>query len=256
MNHSPRLPSGAVLLWPLTAAICTLLFLGDLILVLSGRAADGDLQLGHTLYTGLQTHLPSPMFSFLRAAVLVNISFQQLRLSVGLLMAVMLALAIALIRHRRVSSATLLLVSMGGAVLGPAVLKSILIRPPPSRAGGHTFPSTHASGWLMLCAVLTYLVWHVTRRRGPTLAVGTVGTLLCATAGLYALRYHYPTEVLGGFLFAGAWLSWTVAWFLPRLQRETGGTLDTGDLAPPARAGGEQRYRRARARLHRPSIPK
>ncbi|MGH2783913.1 MAG: phosphatase PAP2 family protein [Actinomycetota bacterium] len=70
--------------------------------------------------------------------------------------------------------------------------------------GMDSFPSGHAVSSMAMIAAGVVLAWG-TRARGPVLAVGA---LVLATAGLSRVYFglHYPSDVLGGWALAVAWV--------------------------------------------------
>lgn len=67
-----------------------------------------------------------------------------------------------------------------------------------------SFPSGHAMGSAVLALVLVLLAWR-TRWRWPVLLVAGVFVLAVGASRVY-LGVHYPSDVLGGWLAALAWV--------------------------------------------------
>lgn len=117
------------------------------------------------------------------------------------------AVAVGLLRGaRRETAAAVLLVV--GAGLTTAVLKHLLATPRfesvlgYAQVGADAFPSGHATAAFAMAAAWVLVVppaW-----RWPTAAVGFV-LATGAAASVVVLRYHYPSDALGGFLVAAAW---------------------------------------------------
>jgi len=137
--------------------------------------------------------------------------------------------AIALLRGR-LRLALMLPVVLLAAPLTSEVLKPLLAAPRPDgwledKIGVASWPSGHATAalTLALCAVLV-----APRRLRPAAAV--LGALL-AVAVAYAiliLAWHFPSDVLGGFLLATMWVLLLVAALLAAERRRP--------EAPPAAA--------------------
>ncbi|MFI2610341.1 phosphatase PAP2 family protein [Kitasatospora sp. NPDC018619] len=83
---------------------------------------------------------------------------------------------------------------------------------PLSHAVGAPFPSGHAMASAITCAVLVGLLWYRVRRRGRTAAC-TVAAAAVLTVGWtrVALGVHWPSDVLAGWLAAGAVLGTVTA---------------------------------------------
>jgi membrane-associated phospholipid phosphatase len=129
-------------------------------------------------------------------------------------------LVLALFAARRRSSSILLLVGAGGAALlgiGAKVTAGVL-----SNEAGD-FPSSHATGAAGLVAALVLLLWDHPQRLPILLAgiavVGIDGVMLIASI------WHSPSEVVGGWFLALAWVSGI--WFGART------VLGAGALPPP-----------------------
>lgn len=82
--------------------------------------------------------------------------------------------------------------------------------PPPLEVSEHSFPSGHAANTAALAVALAMVAWQ-TRARGPVLVAG-VALVLVVGVGQLALGVHYPSDVLAGWLWAGAWAAavWSV----------------------------------------------
>jgi undecaprenyl-diphosphatase len=120
---------------------------------------------------------------------------------------VLLVLLLARLGRRR--DAVLCAVSVGGAVLGNALLKRLVGRPrpvllpPDVEVSAFSFPSGHAAG---SAAVLMAAVLAARGTRALVL-VAAVGALLvvAAAAAQLVLALHRPSDVVGGWLWAAAW---------------------------------------------------
>lgn len=79
-----------------------------------------------------------------------------------------------------------------------------------------SFPSGHAMGSIILYGGLAFLINHLlSLQKNPRRILIVVTSLLALSIGLSRLYLgvHYPTDVLGGFLMGGAWLSLSIAFY-------------------------------------------
>jgi membrane-associated phospholipid phosphatase len=125
-----------------------------------------------------------------------------------------------------------------GAEATTQVLKPLLADPRvcsclgDDRVAAASFPSGHATGVmaLALCAVLV-----APARRRPVVAAGAAAVVVAVAYSLMTLAWHYPSDVLGGFLVAGTWTLGGVA------------ALRAADARWPARTGREAAVRLGQA---------
>ena len=122
------------------------------------------------------------------------------------------AMAVAVHRGRR-RLALAIPVILIGAVVSAEILKPLLAVPHAFIAPGHqvpgsSWPSGHSTAamTMTLCALLV----AAPRWRPAVAAVGGVLTLAVGFATL-TLAWHMPSDVIGGFLLAGLWVSAAVA---------------------------------------------
>ena len=125
--------------------------------------------------------------------------------------AMSLAAVAALLWRRRVSDALLLTVAVSlGALTHP--LKALIGRPRPDFAivesAPHTmgFPSGHAAFAMLLGGTLIYLTWQNVPDRRLRWALSGALALLILAVGLSRvyLGVHWPSDVLGGYLFGAS----------------------------------------------------
>jgi membrane-associated phospholipid phosphatase len=123
-------------------------------------------------------------------------------------------LAVALLRHR-VRHAVAVAVLLVGTGATTQALKHILAQPRIEAWLGHdqigpaAWPSGHATAAmaLALCAVLV-----APAGLRPLVAVAGGAFAVGVGYALIVLAWHYPSDVVGGFLVAGLWTSVAVAW--------------------------------------------
>jgi len=142
---------------------------------------------------------------------------------------VAIAIVGALSVRRRWPSAAIFAVMMLGASLN-GLLKALFDRPrpalwtSPTPFSGLSFPSGHAMSSATLVAALIVLTWQ-TRLRMPVVIFGAIAVIAVGFSRLL-LGAHYPSDVLGGWAFAAAWVS-GVSLALKKWRRPPG--------PPPAR---------------------
>lgn len=122
-----------------------------------------------------------------------------------------------LVMRRRFREAILVVVGVGGVGALNTLLKVIIRRRRPHHLWLHapaksSFPSGHASGTLTFCGIAFYLIQ---RSRADRLIVIVAGALLPAVALLVGvsrvlLGRHHLTDVLGGYLLGGIWLTLSI----------------------------------------------
>jgi undecaprenyl-diphosphatase len=77
---------------------------------------------------------------------------------------------------------------------------------------GYSFPSGHSMEAVAFYAVLSFLLWrHLTTSfgRGLLIAFSTCIIFAIGVSRIY-LGVHYPSDVIGGYLASGFWLSVTI----------------------------------------------
>lgn len=123
---------------------------------------------------------------------------------------VAIAVTGALSVRRRWPEAAIFAVMMLGASLN-GLLKALFDRPrpdlwtSPTPFSGLSFPSGHAMSSATLVAALVVLAWR-TRWRLPVVIFGVIAVMAVGFSRL-VLGAHYPSDVLGGWAFAFAWVS-------------------------------------------------
>jgi membrane-associated phospholipid phosphatase len=118
-----------------------------------------------------------------------------------------LAAAVALLRGRSSDALAAVLV-VGGANLTAQLLKVLLAHPRVKAAIGgdpfepNTFPSGHTTAAVSIAIAYAFVVpasW-----RGATFALGAAFALAVGCA-VVVVGWHYPSDVLAGFLIAAGW---------------------------------------------------
>lgn len=140
---------------------------------------------------------------------------------VGLITIIILLLCI---KHRQYTSALIALVGVAGSALINLLLKLIFQRDRPQlwerlvTENSYSFPSGHAMASASLAVVLIVLLWP-TKWRPLAVLVGLAYMLYVGFTRLY-LGVHYPSDILAGWLVAGAWVGITVI-IITKLRRTT-----------------------------------
>jgi membrane-associated phospholipid phosphatase len=129
-----------------------------------------------------------------------------------------LAAVLLLVRRRRRDLAAVSIATLIGANATTYLLKPLLAGADPlggeaARGIDASFPSGHASAAMSLALVAVILA--PPRRRGPVALVAALYAG-CMGVGLVALSFHYPSDVVAGFLWAGAWFAAMTAIIRPR----------------------------------------
>lgn len=129
------------------------------------------------------------------------------------LLAALVAATIYLwVRHRH-ADATLVVLVMAGAALASGSVKAAVARARPTvphpieHVAGGSFPSGHAltsAAAMGLVIVLTWPRLRARRHPGAAIAVAVAAVLVALLIGFSRLMLgvHYPTDVVGGWLFA------------------------------------------------------
>lgn len=146
------------------------------------------------------------------------------------LLALACLLAVRFGRPRRAAAAAIL---VGAANLSAQLLKAALAHPRYQpvlgyfQVGTEAFPSGHATATMAMA--LAYLLVVPRSWRTPTALVGGIAAILVGGA-VVVLHRHFPSDVVGGWLLAGAWFFAVVA----ALRASRDASVEAGS-APGAR---------------------
>jgi len=151
-----------------------------------------------------------------------------------------LGAALVALRRRRTDLAAVALATVAGANATTQVLKPLLARTDPlggeaERSLGASFPSGHATAAMSLALVAVIVVPRAWR---PTVALIASGYAACVGVGLVLLVAHYPSDVVGGYLVAGAWAAAMAAIALAGRERGPSATQRPAHLPPPRALAG------------------
>ena len=130
-----------------------------------------------------------------------------------------LVMATLLIVRTYLKGGILLLTAMAGDALLVEVTKSFFHTPRPTNMLipklDYAFPSGHATGSIVFFGVLTFLIWQYwksTKVRVTTSVLYVTAIVLIGFDRLY-LNVHWFSDVIGGYLLGGFWLSLAIVLF-------------------------------------------
>lgn len=106
------------------------------------------------------------------------------------------------------------------------ILKEIFHRARPDlhrliEIGGYSFPSGHAMNAFSVYGILAFLLWrHIPDRlgRGMLIFFSIMMIFMIGVSRIY-LGVHYPSDIIGGYLAGGFWLTsaiWVFQWYKER----------------------------------------
>ena len=119
----------------------------------------------------------------------------------------------ALLRRQGIRLALKWAAAVGGNALLNVSLKFVFARARPVHdselvlAQGFSFPSGHASGWVVTYGMLAYLAWRLLPERWHCRPCCSRPWRRSPSARACVLRVHYPSDVLAGFASGSAWLA-------------------------------------------------
>jgi membrane-associated phospholipid phosphatase len=158
-----------------------------------------------------------------------------------------LALVAVAVARQRPRVALTVIVVLAASVLTSELLKPLLADTRPREwfgdfsVGGASWPSGHATSsmCLALCAVVV-----APRRQRPLAAA--VGTALAVgvSFSILVLGWHFPSDVLGGYLVAGTWAALGIAGLRALEQRQrqprsaARGAIPAGSMLAPVKLAG------------------
>jgi membrane-associated phospholipid phosphatase len=124
---------------------------------------------------------------------------------------VALAVLVVLLLQARWRDATLFLLAVAVVFAANPLLKDVVgrprpdIRPAPESVSLLSFPSGHAAGTAALVGALLMVV-HGSRLRTFVVVLGAAFLGIVAFSQL-VLTVHYPSDIVAGWLWAGAWIA-------------------------------------------------
>jgi Membrane-associated phospholipid phosphatase len=103
---------------------------------------------------------------------------------------------------------------IAGSGLLNMLLKAIFQRERPDiqrivQASGYSFPSGHSMAAFTLYGITIYFLWKHARSDWLRVTIVTVGIIMILMIGISRiyLGVHYPSDVVGGYAIAAAWLT-------------------------------------------------
>jgi undecaprenyl-diphosphatase len=156
------------------------------------------------------------------------------------------ALIVGLYALRYRIEAAFLLLSVAGAGILVWLVKVLVRRPRPAgpdvhvleRVNGFSFPSGHVVSYVALFGFLAYLV--VIKARSPVLHWGVVSLclallVLIGPSRIY-LGAHWTSDVFGGYLLGGLWLSGVLHAYVAWQDAAPGASAGNRSIPCPHRA--------------------
>ncbi|MBO0961193.1 phosphatase PAP2 family protein [Neobacillus sp. MM2021_6] len=127
--------------------------------------------------------------------------------------------------HHRSELILFMSVIIGSAVLN-GILKHIFkrVRPDFHRLidiSGYSYPSGHAMNAFTVYVILTFLLWrHIPSKWGRSVLIVCSSFMILAIgiSRIY-LGVHFPSDIMGGYLASGFWLT-TAIWFFQYYQEK------------------------------------
>ncbi|KMY54125.1 hypothetical protein AC623_09420 [Bacillus sp. FJAT-27231] len=130
-----------------------------------------------------------------------------------ILLTIAIMLFLYTVLHHRKELILFIWVVTGSELLN-LILKIVFHRARPAihrmvEANGFSFPSGHSMAAFSLYGIVAFLLWrHVKTSFGRSMLIG-IGVILTGAIGVSRiyLGVHYPSDVAGGYLASGSWLT-------------------------------------------------
>ena len=202
MDEPKKAKLGLLLLAGIISAAAALLVFGWL----AEEALEADTnRFDEVVRNSIHQFASPPLTSLMQVVTLLG--------SLGVLVAVSVVAIILFLHFHRPRPATLLALTMAGAVLLDVVLKHAFHRARPAAFFGtspisYSFPSGHALGSLCFYAAWAAILSARTSSRTTRWLIWSVAALLVGLIGFSRiyLGVHYPSDVIAGYCAALVWM--------------------------------------------------
>jgi undecaprenyl-diphosphatase len=146
--------------------------------------------------------------------------------SVIVLSLVVLLFLYVVLKHR--SELVLFVVALSGSAILNLLLKYLFQRARPEihrlvEIAGYSFPSGHAMNACTVYTIIAFLLWHnIATKTGRTILIiiSAVMILSIGISRIY-LGVHYPSDIIGGYLASGTWITIAI-WYFQKYQDKYG----------------------------------
>jgi undecaprenyl-diphosphatase len=138
-----------------------------------------------------------------------------------------LCILVMLVIRSRLREARYLALAAGGSLVLNVLLKAVFHRARPDSSWVYmlppstsfSFPSGHTMASAGVVASVLVLIWVSRARRSVKLAATVLGGVFAVGVGASRVYFgvHYPSDVLGGWLAALAWVSAVTGWIYPKV---------------------------------------
>jgi len=203
----------------IVALSCVVVFAVALFEVKSNRFFGPELTFRDRFAAIFRGTLPFDTLPLLNDFSLVGLLGYGRALALLLLAVVPGTLIVHLLRRGNAWLITVLIVSLSGSLASSWAYKHLVVRSLLDGTG-HTFPSGHACGSVVLFSILAYASRNTIRRRRLQIAALAINVMLGVLIGMSTLTQHYISEVIGGYALGGTWLAVVFLCFGPRVSRE------------------------------------
>jgi undecaprenyl-diphosphatase len=138
--------------------------------------------------------------------------------AVVVLCLVVLFLLYFVFQHRR--ELVLFVAVIIGSVILNQILKYVFQRARPDihrlvEITGYSFPSGHAMNACTVYTIISFLLWHNIQNRTGRILLIIISAIMILSIGISRiyLGVHYPSDVIGGYLASGFWLTMAIRFF-------------------------------------------